>query len=209
MMEQLALVTRPRSIVSGADQECISQLLTLHTRPDARIVDVTYGEGRMWEGLPYKPMRFLGDFRELPQEWTRQWDVVVFDPPHVTEAGKKSRYYTRFDTGHVELANKADISHLFLPFLLEAHRVLGPRGIVLAKISDQVHRGRYRWQMVDFITAVRQTQEMPELQPRFNPCDMQIKEERRAETLTGSNWERVRHTRRAHVYWIVVRKGKC
>jgi hypothetical protein len=203
---------RPRSLLRGRDQECLELLLRLHAPVGPSILDVTWGKGAMWRGLKYQVSRndldpkvdahTHHDFRALPADWSNTFDVLVFDPPGITEAGRKSRYFGRFGVEHPELQHAADNSHLFAPFLTEAQRVLKHQGIVLAKIGDQVHRGRYRWQTVDYINAVRQT-------PGLVACDALVKEERRAETLTGHNWQRVRHLRRAQVLWIVTRKGRC
>lgn len=201
---------RPRSILQGTDQDCLRQLLPLHAAAEPRILDVTFGRGRMWRGLTYEPWRNDGDaaldvdshhdFRALPAEWTGMFDVVVFDPPHIAEAGANSRYAEHFGLRHEDVQHKPDVSHLFAPFLVEAERVLKRKGTILAKIIDQVHRGRYRHQYVDFVQAVRDT-------PRLVACEPLVKEERRAETMTGHNWQVVHHSRRAHTFWCVAKKG--
>jgi hypothetical protein len=167
----------------------------------------------MWKGLPWYPIErvdcrnlpgitWLGDFRDLPGSWSERFDIVVFDPPHVTEAGRTSRYVQRFGTGVESVQHTADISHLYQPFLMQAERVLRADGIVLAKISDQVHRGRFQFQQADFIEVAKSIRGL-------TPCDYIVKEDARSSSLTGHNWEHVRHTRRAHSFWICVRKGGC
>jgi hypothetical protein len=207
---RVAVTTRPRSILHGTDQDCLRQLLELHAPAQPRILDATFGRGSMWRGLEYQPWRNDSnpeleadshyDFRELPEEWTGTFDVVVFDPPHIAEAGARSRYASHFGARNDDLQHAPDICHLFAPFLLEAARVLKRRGTILCKVIDQVHRGRYRHQYVDYILAVRAT-------PGLVACEPLIKEERRAETMTGHNWQVVHHSRRAHAYWAVAKKG--
>lgn len=205
--------SRTLSLVHGPDQRCLEELILLHAPPNPVILDATYGSGRFWRGLPWYPVErvdcrnlptltWVGDFRHLPIDWTGRFDIVVFDPPHMTEAGKNSRYIARFGAGVEPVQHQGDISHLFRPFLREAHRVLRPGGIILAKISDQVHRGKMRWQLVDFVVAAREIRGL-------TPCDRQIKDEPRASTLVGHNWAIQRHTRRSDVFWVVVRKGSC
>jgi hypothetical protein len=206
-------VPRILSLVHGSDQDCLRDLIELHAPSEPAILDVTYGAGRMWRGLPWQPVErvdsrplpnltWVGDFRHLPVEWNERFDLVVFDPPHMTDAGRNSRYAERFGASVESVQGHADIGHLYRPFLREARRVLRPGGIILAKIADQVHRGVMRWQMVDFILATRET-------AGLTPCDRQIKDEPRASTLRGHNWQIQRHTRRAEVFWVVVRKGAC
>lgn len=204
---------RALSLVHGSDQDCLRDLIPLHARPNPIILDVTYGAGRIWRRLPWQPVErvdcrplpnltWVGDFCFLPLEWSARFDIVVFDPPHITEAGRTSRYVERFGASVETVQHSADIVHLYRPFLREAHRVLKPGGVVLAKIGDQVHRGVMRWQVVDFVLAARET-------PGLTACDRQIKDEPRASTLYGHNWRIQRHARRAEVFWLVVRKGGC
>lgn len=186
------------------------QLLQLHAVPGPRILDLTYGRGRMWRQLAYTPWRndlnpeletdSHYDFRALPDEWTETFDVVVFDPPHNAEVGANSRYAQHFGSRQPELLHAPDITHLFAPTLAQAVRVLKRHGVMLTKIIDGVHRGRYRHQYVDYVVAVRAT-------PGLTACEPLIKEERRAETMTGHNWQVVHHARRAHTYWAVAKKG--
>lgn len=206
--------SRPRSIIQGTDQDCLRQLLELHAAPKPHILDVTYGKGALWRGLPLPEERLdvraltgltcRGDFRALPTEWTARFDVVVFDPPHFPEIGARSRYADRFGATEdaAGLAHAPDITHLFAPFLREAKRVLRPNGIILAKLIDIVHRGAMRWQVWDFVDAARGT-------PGLTPCDRLIRVDEHAATLTGHNWQRQYHLRRADCFWVVVRKGRC
>lgn len=204
--------TRTRSLVHGSDQDCIRDLITLHATPNPIILDATYGYGRMWKGLAWQPaermdirelpdVTQIGDFRQMPADWADRFDVIVYDPPHMAETGANSRHAEAF--GRLpDLQHAADITHLFLPFLREARRVLKPQGIILAKLIDTVHRGKMKWQVADFILATRQV-------AGLTACDRMIKDDPRASTLTGHNWQIQRHLRRNDVFWVVVRKGQC
>ena len=202
---------RTLSLVHGSDQDCLRDLIPLHAPANPTILDATYGAGRLWRGLPWHPdervdcrplpeVTWVGDFRHLPVEWTQRFDIVVFDPPMIPDAGVNSRYIERFGVGMLD--HSPSIAPLFAPFLREAKRVLRPQGIVLAKLADIVHRGQYQWHGVDFVAAVRAIRGL-------TACDMLIKDEPRAATLRGHNWQIQRHTRRCHCYWFVARKGAC
>ena len=205
---------RPRSLVHGTDQDCLRKLIPLHVVPDPVVLDSTWGRGRMWKGLDVRPtermdcrpdmpdLTYVGDFRKMPEEWTDRFDLVVFDPPHMAEAGRNSAHADRFGSLVAGMGHVPDITHLYAPFLLEARRVLRPNGVILAKLIDTVHRGHFRFQATDFVIAVRAMRGL-------TACDYIVKDEERASTMTGHNWQIAHHTRRAHCFWFVVRKGRC
>ena len=146
------------------------------------------------------------DFKAMPFD-DESVDILIFDPPHiptdgVTE-GSSKLYYDKYGItekrGEGRDGNK--VSGLFAPFLSEAQRVLKPNGIILAEIADLVHCSVSQWQQVDFINAV--------FEAGLTPCDMLIKADPSAGNMMSGAWKNVFHLRKAHCYWIVVRKGKC
>ena len=212
-------MTKPRSVLLGRDPAVLDILLPMHARPEPRILDVTYGEGVMWKGLAYKPVRMdidttkdvdeVGSFLDIPFP-DASFDVVVFDPPHLPNAGSTEKslsgnaapYRQAYGLGVTDTLRSGDhVGQLFAPFLLEARRVLSADGIVLAKIADLVHNHLYQWQHVDYIQAVRCA--------GLTPCDVMIKSDPSAGRLQSGRWQNVHHLRRAHTYWIVARKGRC
>jgi len=75
-------------------------------------------------------------------------------------------------------------------------------GIVIAKIADFVHNHRYQWSHVAFINAVNEA--------GMTACDVVVKIDPAASNLKSSKWQNVKHFRRGHCYWIVVRNSlKC
>src|SRR5437870_1916896 len=87
------------------------------------------------------------------------FDVVVWDPPHVSDAGSgivgHGDWGDRYGTLTPGLKGRT-ITPLFVPFLEAARAVLQPStGIVLAKIADQVHSGERQWQFIDLPLASR------------------------------------------------------
>lgn len=227
------VLKRPLSFLLGRDHSVLETLIDLHAVPSPRILDVTYGKGVSWKLCKYrnrvirmdlnpeKGLDYVGDFRDLsnlvagPECPTvkpgfrlglidNSIDVLVFDPPHLTDIGKNSQLNGKDDRYGLDAADVhgvKDISHYFVPFLTEAKRVLSDDGIILAKIADQVHGGAKRWHQVQFIQACWEV--------GLTPCDQIVKADPAAGKLMGL-WKTVKHTRNAHCYWIVVRKGpKC
>lgn len=216
-----APLPRPVSVVDS-DQEALLTLLGIHAVEAPRILDVTHNRGVMWRGLPFTPHRFdrdpalqlegyvdtVGDFRALPAEWSAAWDVLVFDPPHLTDTSADAvgsvaaaahatiSWRDRYGLGAEDLVGE-NVAGCFAPFLAEARRVLVPGGIVLAKIADQIHSGRYQWQHLELIQAARLL--------GFEPCDLVIRVSPQRGSLVDPKWRRVLHVRQVHTYWLVLR----
>lgn len=206
---------RAKTILMGKDNEVIPILLDIHCNTtEPKILDCTYNTGKMWKDSPFKPHRMdvnpqleldtVGDFTKMPFG-DKEFDVIVFDPPHLpTNAASinsskiwESSYGITADEG---IGRDGDnVTGMFEPFLLEAKRVLKEDGIVLAKIADLIHNHRYQWQQVEFINSVQKL--------KMTACDMMIKCDPNAGNLQSSKWQNVRHLRKAHCYWIVVRNS--
>lgn len=190
-------------------------LLEIHALPNPKILDCTYNTGKMWKGSTYKPIRmdidssydldFVGDFTKMPFE-DKSFDVIVFDPPHLpTSAASTNSSKIWEKTYGITSSGKGregdNISGLFVPFLLEAKRVLRKNGIVLSKICDIIHNHAFQWHSVDFVNSVRNV--------GMTPCDLLIKSDPCSGNLISSKWKNVKHLKRAHSNWIVSRNGKC
>ncbi len=203
-------MTRPVSVVT-TDQRALVDLLGVHAVDAPRILDVTYNTGKMWKGLdfavtssdsnPALPTDYHDDFRALSHA-DASFDVIVYDPPHLTHAGGNgvmggwAETYGLHESYHRDNGPTA----AYGAFLGEAKRVLVPNGIVLAKICDQVHGAIYQWQAFAFIQAAQAA--------GMTACDMQIKV--RKSGLIDPKWKNVYHVRKVHTYWLVIRNGlKC
>ena len=207
---------RPYSVILGRDPEVLSTMLAFYAKPNARILDVTANERRMWKNVEWSgPAPYftdidpavepdqVADFRNLPFD-PGSFDVIVFDPPHLPVAAASAQsdpgMVRRYGLAHSASAD--NISACFQPFLVAAERVLSTDGLVFAKLKDFVHNHRYQWTLTDFICAVR-------AQHGLTPCDLIIKRDPSGGGLKSSKWINAHHVRNAHCYWVVVRKGKC
>ncbi len=93
---------RPYSGLNGKDAEALETLLSVHAPFNPSILDCTYNAGKMWKGIkdeydvktldinPKYQTDYIGDFRELSNFISTQFDVLIFDPPHLsTDASSK------------------------------------------------------------------------------------------------------------------------
>jgi tRNA G10 N-methylase Trm11 len=203
---------RPLSAGYWDDGEILDTLLGIHSPCDNPIImDTTYNSGKMWKKCSHKPnitmdidpkyrTTIVGDFKKIPVE-DKSVDVIVFDPPHLTSDGDSehsSKIYkecygiTKDDKDRDGL----NVSKIFAPFLKEALRILKPKGVILAKIADLVHSGKYQFQHVDLINEAKSM--------GFNVDDLLIKV--RKSVLMSSKWKTIQHLRKNHCYWVVIKK---
>jgi SAM-dependent methyltransferase len=201
------------SVWEGEDADLLELMLDFYPRtPPQRILDAAVNAGRFWRGSQrpaigldvnprYRP-DVVADNLHMPFH-EGSFDVVVYDPLHIPNQGKdrSKDFNTRF--GLVLKASAVqgyNFSHLYLPFALEAYRVLRPEGILLCKIADYVHNHRLQWAHVDLLQAA--------MAVGFCPCDCIVKI--RKGPIVDPKWQVAHHARRHHCYWLVLRKsGKC
>ena len=202
---------RPLSSVwEGSDADLIEQMLRFYPSiPPEPILDATYNAGRFWRGSShhvvsmdinpkFKPM-IVGDNRKMDGVPDDEYGVVVYDPPHVGPQGR-DKSTKRFDEDFgatVECGKEQGwtLSYLYPPFLEQARRVLKPRGLLLAKITDMVNSHRSQWAHVDFMQMADDA--------GFTVCDLIIKV--RTGPMVSTKWKTAHHARKRHCFWIVCR----
>jgi hypothetical protein len=125
--------------------------------PDAQTaLDVTYGKGNFWDGTahvevtgldgnPKRARHVVGDFHALPFG-PDAFDVVVFDPPHLSDGGKTSIMRAQYTT--YETADEARAS--IMRGCREAWRVA--RLEIIVKVQDH-HHGRRFVRLSDWVRA--------------------------------------------------------
>ena len=125
------------------------------------VVDVTFGKGTWWK--KHVPLHLIAhdlldgcDFRHLPY-LDDTFDRLAFDPPYVAVGGRSTSTIPGFNEayGLVDVPKTVKGLHkLIVEGLLEAHRVLKPKGLVLFKCMSYVTSGQYTRQGEDAIRAV-------------------------------------------------------
>jgi hypothetical protein len=202
------------SVWDGEDPELLEQMLNFYPRSTPRkILDATVNRGRFWRGSKrsitgldinpeYEP-DVVGDNTDMHFFKNGEFDVVVYDPPHIPNQGKDNEKDFNERFGLVLKSPKENgytFSYTFPLFLREAFRVLKDEGMLLCKIADYVHHHRYQWAHVDFINAAKTT--------GFTPCDCIVKI--RKGPIIDPKWKNAHHSRRQHCYWLIFRKSrKC
>lgn len=201
------------SVWDGDDRGLLEMMLGFYPRANPhRILDATVNVGRFWRGSSRQIIgldvnsRFrptvVGDNLAMPFR-SESFDVIVYDPPHIPNQGRDRQkdFNSRF--GLVLKSSKENgynFSHLFSPFVREAHRVLSPEGVLFCKITDYVHNHRYQWAHIDLVQAAAAA--------GFVPCDCIVKV--RKGPIIDPKWRIAHHARRHHSYWLVFRKSdKC
>jgi len=208
---------RHLSTLHGKDNRAIEILMEVHCEnvESPLILDCTHNRGVMWKGCsfspsvrsdidPTHPVDVAADFMSLPFR-DGVFDVVVFDPPHLPTAaasanssGMWRERYGITDAG--EGREGDDVTGMFDRSLMEIRRVLRDGGISLVKIADMTHNHRYRWQAFELVRSAESV--------GLTPCDLMVKMDPAQGNLKSSKWKSVRHLRRAHSYWIVLRNSR-
>jgi hypothetical protein len=167
---------------------------------------MTYGKGNFW--TDYRPANLTThdiaidgvDFRNLPHD-SGSFDVVVFDPPYITQGGRDTSTIPDFldAYGLVEVPKTVtELNLLIWAGMVEARRVLAPKGRLLVKCMDYINGGRY---VQGRHTIVRYAEDL----------ELEQVDEFVHYSGTGPQPPRPRqlHSRRAHSFLCVFQKGRA
>ncbi|MDF2434756.1 MAG: hypothetical protein JWP44_4387 [Mucilaginibacter sp.] len=202
------------SVWEGDDASFLSAAIPFYTGREAfelSILDATANTGKIWKGTGVKPdtmdsdpryaSNYICDNREMPGVPDGSYDLLVYDPPHFGNSGREKSnkgFDVRFGCGvTTSKAENYTMSFLYPGFLASAMRVLRREGLVMAKITDQVHNHRSRWAHVDFIKMAESA--------GFLVCDLIVKV--RKGPMMSSKWQNLHHARKRHTFWIILRNS--
>ncbi len=190
------------SVMSGTDADIVPRLVEFYHGGDP-VLDVTFGAGRFWRKTQPPSLisldhladaDILGDNRQLPIR-TESIGTLVYDPPHIRSGRPNSDpqihdggIAPRYRTGWVGAESD------FEPFLREAVRVLHPKGILIAKLADELLR--WPWNHVQLIC---QAQEVG-----LRPFDLIIK--KRHPSIRNTKQKQWR-ARRRHCFYVVCKRS--
>lgn len=206
--------SRPKSVIEGRDGDVLDLLFSFYTKPEGRVVDLTANNRKMWKGLDSSGVVFCDIDEEVKPDvvccYTKtpfesdSCSVLVFDPPHLPKAAASDKSLQPFvkNYGLDKSVDAEGIEQIFPAVLKEASRILKPEGLLFAKLIDFVHNHKYQWTLQKFVNAVEQ-------ESSLTACDLVIKRDPSAGSLKSGRWQKAHHLRRAHCWWVVVRKGRC
>jgi hypothetical protein len=199
---------------SRSDPGILAELLALHAIGD-RVFDASWGHGRIWDSARlgrYQPTRLdirpettpdaVGDWNQLADlSAPASFDVVVWDPPHITDAGAglvgSGEWANLYGTRGLGL-RAINVCHLFAPFLQAARAVLEPRaGTLVVQLADQVHAGVLQWQPFELRKIACQL--------GWLACDYQVRV--RAQPV-DPKWQVQHHVRRGATFWLAFHTGR-
>lgn len=146
----------PSVIKTNRNGILIATVAPLWIKPDAHIVDVTYGRGAWWTHYKH-PGRFTAhdidtsiggdgvDFTQLPEN-SRSVDAVFFDPPYVAPGGRATSTIPAFNQayGLVDVPKTPALAdQLIASGVVETGRILKTGGLLFVKTMNYITSGRF------------------------------------------------------------------
>lgn len=142
--------------ISYDQTEIINTILQLHVPSHKIDCDITYSKGNFYKNgsVPQPAHKFdiqpqtkdtiMADARNLPLE-ANSINCVMFDPPFLATTGKSlmsndgsNKINKRFGV----FPSESELHRFYVDVLIEVHRVLNDKGILIFKCQDKVSSGK-------------------------------------------------------------------
>lgn len=196
--------------ICHSNSEGFARILKLYTRPGQTIIDPTYGNGTFWSGIDTSQYNLIAsdiktgiDLRNLPYD-KDSVDMVVCDIPYRYTPEKNKKHEDTDGHGKVDalynlqnskLTNTQKVLELYYEGMQEAKRVLKSGGFLIVKCQDTVQDGKNIWVHNILMSKAGEM--------GFACRDILIVV---TKSPTKSRWNMQRHFRKAHSYFLVLRK---
>ncbi len=198
--------------VCRSNEDGFLRIMRQYARPGDVIADPTHGSGVFWKMIDRSPYLVHAtdlatsgvDARSMPYA-DESIDMEVFDPPYRYTPCKNTKQDDVPGHGKVDglynltaanLTNTQAVVELYVSAFRESHRVLKVGGFLVVKCQDTVQDGKNIWVhclLMDEAARIG-----------FSCRDIVIVA---PASVLKTRWERQRHFRKAHSYFLVFRKG--
>lgn len=211
-VDEGVLVDPSLNTICQTNDEGFARIMRLYARPGDVVADPTFGNGVFWRQVDRSQYTLLLsdlhshsiDLRQLPYA-DASVDVLINDPPYRYTPLKNSKQDDVPGHGKVDglynlqaakLTNTQAVLSLYQDGMKEGLRVLRPGGFLVVKCQDTVQDGKNIWVhcllMQHAETLGYACRDMLVVAPV---------------SILKTRWERQRHLRKAHSYFLVLRKG--
>lgn len=198
--------------VCQTNDEGFARILKLYVQPGDTIADPTFGNGVFWQQVDRTQYIVLGtdlkadgvDLRSLPYA-DETLDVLVCDPPYRYTPERNTKQEDTPGHGKVDglynlqaakLTNTQAVLDLYYDGMKEGKRVLRQGGFLVVKCQDTVQDGKNIW-VHNLLMA--KAEELG-----YACRDLLVVA---PPSVLKTRWDRQRHLRKAHSYFLVFRKG--
>lgn len=187
--------------VSYSQQDILKWILVLYNNGNPIEVDLTYGKGNMWKGIPGPRKRYdlapqlpdvmMADCRKHPSRCS-EIGSIMFDPPFLFGGGNNGIMNNTYGC----FPNRKEFEAFLNDSLQEISRILKSGGLLIFKCQDIIS-GKQNFFIHVLISTLAESH-------RLRPEDLFININTSA--LINWNIKRQHHARKLHSYFWVFKK---
>jgi len=173
----------------------------LYAKNGDNIADVTYGRGVFWKKIDTTKYKLVkSDIKtgicltKLPYD-NESKDMVVLDPPYAHNSTVSIKPSLAGQYNLYSVCGRNEIIKLYSDGILEAHRVLKNKAILVVKCQDEIMSGKQWWNHIEIMQFA--------FKNGFIGEDLLILVQKSTPTMRH-NYQL--HARKNHSYFIVLRK---